>query len=71
MYSHLPRSQNKICSVIHKYIHNKKAVKNATVGNMAFHMYFMYKPCKNYFPQPISTQYCHYIKTSPLLCNTN
>ena len=33
-----------------KHIHNKKAVKNATVGNITLHMYFMYKPCKNFFP---------------------
>ena len=49
-----------------KYIHNKKAVKNATVGNITLHMYFMYKACKNFIPLPIWTQRCHYIETSPL-----
>ena len=33
-----------------KYIHNKKSVKNATVGNITLHMYFMYEPCKYFFP---------------------
>ena len=33
-----------------KYIYNKNAVKNATVGNITLHMYFMYKPCKNFIP---------------------
>ena len=52
-----------------KYIHNKKAVKNGTVGNITLHMYFMYKPGKNFIPLPIWTQRCHYIETSPLVCN--